>query len=628
MRKRILIGLLPLLVLLVAIGCYAIALFFRLGGAIDTILRENYASVVASQNMKESAERMDSALFFTLAGQWDLSRKMYDENLPLFEHNLDAELHNITIEGEGALASKVRDLHQEYVRKVASFLATSDLDQRRSMYFNQMLPLFTDIKNTAQAILDLNQNNMIRADHDARQLSATSDRYMLIAMTLGLVGALYFVHLLLRSILTPIQSLTAFARELGDGNLDQVVPVVSGDELGQLADAFNKMASKLRAYRQITSDEILQARQMTEITFSAFPDPIIAFDAQGIINFKNPAAEKLLQKLHLDDQLPEQLSEQVDAVLKGGDDYIPVSFANSICLRPDDKETFFLPRVIGIRGDKGAIFGGAAILQNVTRLRLVDELKTNLVSTVSHELKTPLTSVRMALHLLLEETIGELTAKQSELVIAARDDSERLLSMINDLLDLARLESGTAHMLLEARTAGDLVNSAIAANKDVAAHNRIRLVPMLAGDSLPMVAVEWQQISHVFSNLIANAVKYSPPGEEVVVKAAREDGGIRFSVGDKGPGISPKYQPYLFEKFYRVPGAERTGAGLGLSIAREIVRAHHGSIGVKSTPGKGSEFYFDIPFHDGPAVLHPQSAQPAAAPLAAKSLQPTKTPRS
>jgi len=628
MRKRILIGLLPLLVLLVAIGCYAIALFFRLGGAIDTILRENYASVVASQNMKESAERMDSALFFTLAGQWDLSRKMYDENLPLFEHNLDAELHNITIEGEGALASKVRDLHQEYVRKVASFLATSDLDQRRSMYFNQMLPLFTDIKNTAQAILDLNQNNMIRADHDARQLSATSDRYMLIAMTLGLVGALYFVHLLLRSILTPIQSLTAFARELGDGNLDQVVPVVSGDELGQLADAFNKMASKLRAYRQITSDEILQARQMTEITFSAFPDPIIAFDAQGIINFKNPAAEKLLQKLHLDDQLPEQLSEQVDAVLKGGDDYIPVSFANSICLRPDDKETFFLPRVIGIRGDKGAIFGGAAILQNVTRLRLVDELKTNLVSTVSHELKTPLTSVRMALHLLLEETIGELTAKQSELVIAARDDSERLLSMINDLLDLARLESGTAHMLLEARTAGDLVNSAIAANKDVAAHNRIRLVPMLAGDSLPMVAVEWQQISHVFSNLIANAVKYSPPGEEVVVKAAREDGGTRFSVGDKGPGISPKYQPYLFEKFYRVPGAERTGAGLGLSIAREIVRAHHGSIGVKSTPGKGSEFYFDIPFHDGPAVLHPQSAQPAAAPLAAKSLQPTKTPRS
>lgn len=140
-----------------------------------------------------------------------------------------------------------------------------------------------------------------------------------------------------------------------------------------------------------------------------------------------------------------------------------------------------------------------------------------------------------------------------------------------------------------------------------------------------MVAVEWQQISHVFSNLIHNAVKHSPPGEEVVVKAAREDGGIRFSVTDKGGGIAPKYQPYLFEKFYRVPGAERTGAGLGLSIAREIVRAHHGSIGVKSVPGEGSEFYFDLPFYE-PAAGH--NPQPASTAPAVKSLRAATNPHS
>jgi signal transduction histidine kinase len=623
MRKRILIGLLPLLILLVAIGCYAIALFSQFGGAIDRILHENYDSVVASQNMKESAERMDSALTFTLSGQWDMAHKMYADNLPIFEQNLDKELHNITLPGEQDLAFKVRDLHRQYAALAQTYLATQDIEKRKAMYFGQMLPLFTDIKDTAQQILDLNQNNMVLADHDASNLSIASTRYMLVAMVLGLACALGFVRLLLRSILSPIQSLTGFAKELGDGNLDQVVPVVSSDELGQLADAFNKMAAKLRAYRQITSDEILQARQMTEITFSAFPDPIIAFDAHGVVNFKNPAAEKLLQKLHLDDHLPEQLTEQVEGVLKGGDDYIPVSFANAICVRPDDKETFFLPRVIGIRGDKGTIFGGAAVLQNVTRLRLVDELKTNLVSTVSHELKTPLTSVRMALHLLLEETIGELNSKQSELLIAARDDSERLLIMINDLLDLARLEAGTEHMMIEPRTPGDLVNSAIADAKDIADRNRIRLVPVLAEEALPLVAVEWQQISHVFSNLIHNAVKHSRPGEEVIVKAAREDGGIRFSVSDKGPGIAAKYQPYLFEKFYRVPGAERTGAGLGLSIAREIVRAHHGSIGVKSTPGQGTEFYFDVPFHEGGAAI--QHTNPGEAMV--KSLRGTNKPK-
>jgi signal transduction histidine kinase len=180
--------------------------------------------------------------------------------------------------------------------------------------------------------------------------------------------------------------------------------------------------------------------------------------------------------------------------------------------------------------------------------------------------------------------------------------------MINDLLDLARLESGSTPMMVEPRTPGDLVASAIASCKDAADRNRIRLVPEIAEGTLPQVAVEWQQISHVFSNLITNAIKHSKPGEEVVVKAAREDGGIRFSVGDKGPGIAHKFQPYLFEKFYRVPGEERTGTGLGLSIAREIVRAHHGSIGVKSIPGQGSEFYFDLPFYDGAPVPNLHSA--------------------
>ena len=248
MRKRIFIGLLPLLVLLVAVGWCAVSLFSHLGGAIDVILRENYRSIVASQNMKESAERMDSALFFTIAGEWERSRKMYDENLPVFEQNLDAELHNITISGEGDLANKVKRLHERYAARAKEFLATADVEARRQLYFSEMLPLFTEIKDTAQAILDLNQNNMLCADRKARELSALSTRYMIFAIIAGLAVALYFALRLQRSILRPIQALTGFSRELGEGNLDQVVPVVSDDELGQLADAFNKMAAKLRAY--------------------------------------------------------------------------------------------------------------------------------------------------------------------------------------------------------------------------------------------------------------------------------------------------------------------------------------------------------------------------------------------
>jgi signal transduction histidine kinase len=386
-------------------------------------------------------------------------------------------------------------------------------------------------------------------------------------------------------------------KELGDGKLDQVVPVASHDELGQLADAFNKMATKLRAYRQVTSDQILQARQMTEITFSAFPDAIIALAPDGRINFTNPAADRLFHKLDLRSALPAVAQSEVERVLKGGEDYLPTSFEKAMCVRVDDQETFLLPRVIGMRDESGNLFGAAVILQDVTRFRLLDEVKTNLVSTVSHELKTPLTSVRMGLHLLLEERIGALNPKQIELLLAARDDSERLLRMINDMLDLAKLESGRSRLPRQPISPPELVESAARELRDFVEARGSKLATKVSYE-LPSVAVDAQQIAHVFSNFVSNAVKHTKAGGEVTLAARRHGRSVRFSVIDHGPGIPVSYQDQLFDRFFRVPGAEVSGAGLGLAIAKEIVMAQGGTIGVHSEPGEGSEFYFDLPAAD------------------------------
>ncbi len=594
LRNRIVLGLAPIFILLIAMGIYAVSLFAKLGGAIEVILRENYRSVLAAQNMKESAERMDSALFFSLVGEEQRGRQLYEQNLPVFRENLEVELHNITLPGEKELAEKTAALHDRYVKQAETFWSTQDLARRRQMYFGEMLPTFTKTKDTADKILRINQDAMVKADRGARALSETSIRYMIIAIGGGLVVAVFFAVRLQRSILRPISALTASSRELGEGNLDQVVPVLSHDELGELADAFNKMAGKLRAYRQVTSDQILQAKQMTETTFSAFPDAIVVLSHEGKIDFKNPAADRLFAKLGKD-YLPSPVTTETERVLKGGADFLPTDLARSLCLRIDDKEAFILPRVIGMRDEHGEVFGAAVVLQDVTRFRLLDEVKTNLVSTVSHELKTPLTSVRMGLHLLLEEKIGALNPKQVELLLAAREDSERLLRMINDLLDLARIESGSRRMTLERHSPNELVQSAAS---DLAVLAQARDVRLRADveEGLPNVAVESQQILHVFSNLVSNGVRYSRAGEEIVIGAHRDaEGGVRFSITDHGPGIPLQYQSRMFEKFFRVPGTDSRGAGLGLAIAREIVVAHGGRIGLTSQPGKGSEFYFILP---------------------------------
>jgi signal transduction histidine kinase len=382
---------------------------------------------------------------------------------------------------------------------------------------------------------------------------------------------------------------------LGEGKLDQVVPVQSKDELGQLADAFNKLASKLRAYRQITTDQILQARQMTEITFSAFPDAILALSLDGKINFANPAAGKLLQRLNTDYGLPQEIQEEAGNVLNGAPDYVPTSFEKAVPVRLDDHEAFLLPKVIGMRDDSGNLFGTAVVLQDVTRFRLMDEVKTNLVSTVSHELKTPLTSIRMGLHLLLEEKIGSLNAKQLELLLAAREDSERLLRIINDLLDLARLESGQTRQRLEVVSPAKLIEDALPNLRLLLEERDSRLAVTIAPD-LPDVTVDPRQISHVFSNFVSNAARFSKPGDEVVLSVKPVGKTVRFSVLDHGPGIPKEFQPRVFERFFRIPGTEESdGVGLGLAIAKEIVVSHGGTIGLRSVPGEGSEFYFDLP---------------------------------
>ncbi|MEI9893544.1 MAG: ATP-binding protein [Chthoniobacter sp.] len=594
MKQRIFLGLAPLFLLLIAMGAYAVSLFTKLGNSVDVILRENFRSVVAGQQMKETAERMDSALFFSLVGEEERAQKMYAQNVPEFRENLNAELHNITLPHEQELAKKIQRLHDQYRQRAEFFWQTPSVETRRRIYFDEMLPTFTEVKDTAQEIIRLNEVNMVEADREARTLSEKSTRYMIFALLAGIAGAAFFAVRLQRSILEPIHALTAVSKELGEGQLDQVVPVMSQDELGQLADAFNKMATKLRAYRQVMGDQILQARQMTEITFSAFPDPIVVLAADRRVSFANPAANTFLFKLGMKDGLPPSVQEEVERVIKGAPDYLPTSFDRVIVFRMDEHEVFVLPRVIGMRDETGNIFGAAVVLQDVTRLRLLDEVKTNLVSTVSHELKTPLTSVRMGLHLLLEERIGTLNAKQTELLLAAREDSERLLRMLNDLLDLAKLESGRTASPSQATDPRELIDHAQEDLRVLVESRGSKLVAKVT-PGLPKVSVDARQIAHVFSNFVSNAVKHAEPGGEIVLRAKNQEGQVRFSVADHGPGIPPQFQAQIFDRFFRVPGSESSGAGLGLAIAKEIVLAQGGTIGVQSVPGGGSEFYFDLP---------------------------------
>jgi NtrC-family two-component system sensor histidine kinase KinB len=596
LNRRLLIGIAPVLLIFVGVGIYAIFLFTKLGGAIEVILRENYQSVVASQNMKEASDKMDAGFLLMLGGEEGKGGELLRQFAPVFEQNLNIEAHNITLPGEGKLAANIRQLDDEYREAAGKFTSLSPSDPaRRGLYLNQLLPVSRAIQGAANRILEINQQNMVEANNTARQQSRDASRYMLITILGGFVVAAAVAYALARSIIQPIQILTESARQLGDGNLDQHVPVQSHDEMGLLAEAFNKMGAKLRAYRQSTTEKILQAQQITESALRAFPDPILVFSSDRKIQLQNAAADHFIKQVGEDFPSLGALSSYIDQSLKGAADFQPTSFDKAISVSMAGSEKFLLPRVLAMRNGAGDPVGVVVVLQDVTRFRIADDVKTDLIATVSHELKTPLTSMQMAVYLLLEEKVGPLNPKQTELLLAARNNSDRLFEMIEDLLDLARFEGGAALIEKRAVSCQQLIESVADRQKELVV-SRGRELKVEIAEHLPRVEISRARIDQVFANFISNAVKYSPPGSTIILSAGREGAkNVRFAVKDEGPGVPRELRRRIFDKFFRIAESGDEGAGLGLSIAREIVLAHGGNIGVESEEGKSSEFFFTLP---------------------------------
>jgi NtrC-family two-component system sensor histidine kinase KinB len=622
LRTKMLIGVMPLLALMVGLGLWAITLFSRLGNNIDVILRENYRSVLAAQGMKESLERMDSALWFAIGGKEDRAREQFRDSRKIFGDKLRAEQNNVTLPGEQAMADDLTALHARYLVEAEKFFAMPPeaKAERTAFYFERMLPLFDAIKRRADDVLAINQTNMTDENDRARQTAESSTRWMLFALLGSAAVASLIAIAASRAILEPIRAVTLAARGLARGDLDQVVPSTTRDELGELAEAFNEMARTIRNFRQAGTARLLRAQQTAQATIDSIPDPVIVVDPTGLVERANPAARRVLGVVMSDGPshwtAPIQLREPLADVLSGKFDRWSIGLEHALACRDDGQERYFLPHVLAIRDEAQGLLGAAIVMTDVTRFRLLDQLKSDMVSTVSHELKTPLTGVQMTVYLLLEEVVGPLNAKQIELLLVARQDSDRLLAMINDLLDLTRIEQGRVRLDREQAAPADLIAETIERFESKAKDVGVTLKGSVSF-GLPPVSVDRDRIAHVFDNLVGNALSHTPRNGTVELSSrVKSDGSIEFTVQDSGVGIAPEHLARIFEKFYRVPGSKSSGgAGLGLAIAREIVEAHGGRIEAQSQPGHGTTFTFTLTTaptngSNGDMALNEQEGEP------------------
>lgn len=593
LRTRLYLGLLPLLLLFVSVSGVTTMLYRNLALSLDKDLAANYAAMMGGYEMRDAVASMSAALGKARDGDADAVRRDYTFHRARFQKQF--------MEQSLVSAGKTRTTLLEKIDEDFSRFdeqAKARIDYGGDASLAAMRETETTVFRMMATLEDLTQSDYaeVRASAAKATRLARVSINVLIAATLGAVGlSLFLSYRLARSLLRPIEALNQSVAALGEGRLDHDVPVTSHDELGELARSFNAMAAKLRVYRDAMTERVTRARRTMEATLTSTPDPLFVVNADGRHEVRNPAAEAIAALPELADGLPAALREPLREVLASGTHYLPTGYEHVVTLHVDGRERHYLPRILAI-GDTLTGFGGAAvILQDVTKFRLLDDVKGNLVSTVSHELKTPLTSMLMSVHVLLEESFGSINPRQRDLLETARENSERLLRILNDLLDLSRLEGGASTLNRKPVKVAALLAEMANEMTAIAASNRQRIM-VKTDPALTTVSVDADRVRHVFINLLANACKYSGEGTTIELYARpAPDGFVRFGVSDQGAGIPAECTTRIFDRFYRVPDQAKKGAGLGLAIAREIVVAHGGSIACASAPGVGSDFYFLLP---------------------------------
>jgi two-component system, NtrC family, sensor histidine kinase KinB len=613
--RFILAGILLVMTTVVS-GIWSAWTFAHLSEVAGSTIQKSQLTTDLSAVLSDALEREDDALLLAMSGDRAQAQKKLAAERMRFAQSYDRLKQSLDEPGEVRAAAQLAKHAAQYRAAGDALLSTVAQQDAFRWYYENVNPA---LRQAVAACAEIRESNFramqlagIRARDDARGATIL---VITISAAALLISTLVAV-LLARSVLTPIQELDRSVEALRLGDFDRRVEVTSRDELGHLAEGFNRMAEALAELRRSNLGEVIAAKETLEATIAALPDAVVVIDPDGRIVAQNPLARSILvatkaQGAKIVDDLPfsaGRLRAIRDALDGKPTDEARAELTRAFAVRLEGQPRKFMLTAVSIPEFRPGRYGAVAVLYDVTDFARLDELRTELVAVASHELKTPLTTLRMNL-LLLGERAGNLTPRQQEILATAVQGCQELASTIDELLDLTRIESGQLRLSRELVDLYPIIDRAILSlrqrfeDADVA-------VQVAAGYRPAFVLGDSVRLGMVFTNLLSNALKYSPRGGRVSIAVSSDGNGsgpgsLHIAVSDQGSGIAEVFRERVFEKFFRVEqqlqnGANTWGAGIGLYLCRQILEAHGGTI--LCHPGEngvGTRFVLELPCPNG-----------------------------
>lgn len=577
--------------------------FFRLGASIDRVLATNYPTVLAAQKYRNAVRDEESALLVLAAGDIVQGPRLFDD---AFERagNSRRELQPLlTDDQEQRIFETLLTQDERYQQTANALVDANRLTPQKGLREAvniDLSPLAVELQASADALEKLNASAIIEENDQAKEEAERASYVGLGVTVVALVVASLLAYRLINMALSPLALIEKQAQRIAQGDLSTKLEMPRRDEIGTLADSFNIMATRIAEARTSEARRLERAERMKDAALESLYDPVVVTDAKGRIAHLNRAAEDIFGKVPSSPRRPLEEHIRDPRVLRA---FGHGKETNSTTTNDDERaivpimvsgieRMFRLRTTPMVAEDK--LLGTVAVLEDVTHLRVLDRMKTEFIGVAAHELRTPVTSLVLATGLLDEGALGDLTPDQKELTSTMLQDLERLQKLMTDLLDVTRFESGSRPPKLAPVSPRELIDTAVQTVSHVA-EEKVVALRAEAEDPLPSVMADRSQVGRVLINLVNNAIRHTNSGGTITVQATAYRDHVTFAVKDTGEGIPEEYRKRIFYRFVQVPGATQGGAGLGLSIAMNIVKAHGGEMSVDSEVGKGSVFQFTLP---------------------------------
>ncbi|MBD1552965.1 ATP-binding protein [Pseudomonas typographi] len=496
-------------------------------------------------------------------------------------------------EAEHAALSRANVNYQRYLGTYQQALARAPHLSNDSALSNAFNAVRRDLIDAYRATLD----------NIAKRQQASHRHALMISSLLGLVGlavlAIGFItaNRIAQRFGEPIEALVKAADAIGRGNYDVVLAAPHAAEMKLLTRRFSSMAKALREHQATNVEELLAGQQRLQAVLDSIDDGLLMIDRQGLLEHLNPVAQRQLgwgetrTGMSLATALGRpELDEQLQLVLRGGS---LDRMLDDLSLEVDGETRLLAWSLTPVAHRQGQIVGAVMVLHDVTEQRAFERVRSEFVLRASHELRTPVTGMHMAFGLLQERVQFAPQSREADLFTTVKDEMQRLMQLINDLLNFSRYQSGQQKLVLAPCEAPDLLDRAYQRHVGAARDGAIQLLVDLP-EPLPRIHADQAQLDRVLDNLIDNSIRHTPEGGVIRLQARRHAERLIISVEDSGEGIPYGQQGRIFEPFVQV-GRKKGGAGLGLALCKEIVQLHGGRMGVYSRPGQGTQFYFALP---------------------------------